>query len=96
MCGKRIDRDNFEYAHRIQKGMGGRGVNTPSNGLASCPGPDGCNQKCSDGRITHEEATRNGWIISRHTKAPPSDHMVSIAGRWYLLNDDGTREDVLP
>lgn len=92
MCGKTIERNNFEYAHRQQKGMGGYGVNTPSNGLASCPGPDGCNQKCSDGRYTREEAVRNGWIIPRGVKAPPSDFNVWIAHQWWLLNDDGSKQ----
>lgn len=91
MCSRKIEEGTFEFAHRQQKGMGGRGLNTASNGLASCPGPDGCNQKCGDGRYSRREVVYNGWIIPRGVIVP-SDVAVLVAGKWWLLNDDGTKE----
>ncbi len=87
MCGRQLEERAWEFCHRVQVGAGGHGLNTVANGLASCPGPTGCNQRLSADAHVARAGRLLGFILGR--QANPLTHPVHIHGRGWVLLDDG-------
>lgn len=90
-CGKDLSRGGFNIQHRRARGMGGSRLATTAsaaNGILLCgSGTTGCHGWVE---VHREEARVNGWGVSQWEE--PGDVPVLYPnGRFYRLNDDGTR-----
>ena len=69
-------------------------TNTPANLVLLCGSattPGGCHTAVEKHR---QAALWTGWIVPR-TADPAHVPIKSPAGRWYLLNEDGTRTETV-
>jgi hypothetical protein len=77
--------------HRKPRGMGGTrdpAINSPANGLRVC-------LKCHNflERMERGAAYVYGWLVYRMDN-PATVPIKMWDGRWYVLNDDGSKREV--
>lgn len=89
-CGRSVANIPASIHHRRPRGMGGvrnRRLDIPSNMVVLCgTGTTGCH-----GWLEHhrQDATRDGWLISKMSRDDPAEVPVRTYRGWVLLDDEG-------